>query len=289
MPITSVCRPSTATAAREAASHGERRRIATNSATSQPAKAASPSRPVSTPSSVYVDSPAFGVTPVRDGRDARRFRGRSPTGGARRCGSRREARSGGSTVELSPVAERVVATLALDGGVLAEARKLRRRCTSSSGRSWGRGRRSPPTRRPSRRQARRASTSAAERSEHQQARRERDERRPRMRPEESRVDDRAGRDRPPPWPRGDEEEQHDDEGVRGRERAEEGRDEPAGRALLVGVQDPVLRQVREAAVGEPELLVEPVGDAGVAPPLERDEVDVDEPPRPRARRRRRRA
>src|SRR6185312_13209408 len=97
-----------------------------------------------------------------------------------------------------------------------------------------------------------------------------------MGPEEPRVHDHACGRRPPPRPGGDEQEEHDDERVGGRERAQEGRDEAADRALLVRVQDPVLGQVREAAVGEPELLVEPVGYAGVAPPLERHEVDVDE-------------
>ena len=66
MPITSVCSASTATATTDAASHCERGTRATKSATSQPTKAATPSSPASTPSSVYVDSPAFGVTPVRD-------------------------------------------------------------------------------------------------------------------------------------------------------------------------------------------------------------------------------
>ena len=81
-------------------------------------------------------------------------------------------------------------------------------------------------------------------------------------------------------PPGDEVEEHDHEHVRGRERAEERRAEPADRVLLVArVQNPVLRQAREArAVDEPELLLEPAGHARVAPPLERHEVDVDEPP-----------
>ena len=52
IPITSVCRPSTATEASEAASHGERRRSASPSATSHATNAASPATPVSTPSSV---------------------------------------------------------------------------------------------------------------------------------------------------------------------------------------------------------------------------------------------
>src|SRR4029077_20318124 len=64
----------------------------------------------------------------------------------------------------------------------------------------------------------------------------------------------------------------------GRERAQEGRDEAASRALLVRVENPVLGEPREAPVGEPELLGEPAGDTGVAPPVERDEVHVDEPP-----------
>ena len=49
-------------------------------------------------------------------------------------------------------------------------------------------------------------------------------------------------------------------------------------ALLVGVEDPVLREAREAAVREAELLREPVGHPGVPPPLQRHEVDVDQSP-----------
>src|SRR6185437_878695 len=60
--------------------------------------------------------------------------------------------------------------------------------------------------------------------------------------------------------------------------AQERRDQPADGALLVGVENPVLGEAREAAVREPELLREPVGDAGVPPPLERYEVHVDQSP-----------
>ena len=76
--------------------------------------------------------------------------------------------------------------------------------------------------------------------------------------------------------------------VRSGQRAEEGRDEPAQRPLVARVVDPVLRQAGEAlAVLEPELLAEPAGHARVAPGLERDRVDVDEPPGGDDRRRRR--
>ena len=66
IPITSVWSPSTATAATDAASHCDRGTRATKRATSYPTNATKPSSPASTPSSVYVDSPAFGVSPVRD-------------------------------------------------------------------------------------------------------------------------------------------------------------------------------------------------------------------------------
>ena len=105
-----------------------------------------------------------------------------------------------------------------------------------------------------------------------------DERRARVRPEEPGVHDRPGSDRPASRPHRGEQEQHDDQRIRRRERAQEGRDEAASRALLVRVENPVLGEPREAPVGEPELLGEPVGDTGVAPPVERDEVHVDEPP-----------
>ena len=88
-----------------------------------------------------------------------------------------------------------------------------------------------------------------------------------------------GSDGPPGAAARDEVEEDDHEDVRGRERAEEGRDEPADRVLLVTrVQDPVLRQAGEAAVDEPELFLVPAGHPRVAPPLERDEVDVGEAP-----------
>ena len=119
---------------------------------------------------------------------------------------------------------------------------------------------------------------AAEQGEHEEPHGERDERRPRVRPEEPGVRERARGDRPVPRPRCGEQQAHGDERVRGRERAQERRDQPADGALLVGVEDPVLREAREAAIREAELLREPVGHAGVPPPLERHEVDVDQPP-----------
>ena len=80
-------------------------------------------------------------------------------------------------------------------------------------------------------------------------------------------------------PPGGGEQDRDQQHVRGGERAEERRDEPAQRPLVAEVVDPVLRQAREAlAVVEPELLAEPARHAGVAPGLQRDGVDVDEPP-----------
>ena len=99
-----------------------------------------------------------------------------------------------------------------------------------------------------------------------------------MRPEKPGVRERTCGDGPVPPPgRGEQQARHD-ERVRGRERAQERRDQPAHGALLVGVEDPVLGEAGEAAIGEAELLGEPVGHAGVSPPLERYEVDVDQPP-----------
>ena len=49
------------------------------------------------------------------------------------------------------------------------------------------------------------------------------------------------------------------------------------RLLVPRVVDEVLGQAREALVGEPELIAEPAGRARVAPPRERDRVDVQEP------------
>ena len=99
---------------------------------------------------------------------------------------------------------------------------------------------------------------------------------------EQQPDREQGRQRRQPArtpPRGGEQDR-DEQHVRGRERAEERRDEPAQRVLVARVVEPVLRQPGEAlAVVETELLAEPSGDSGVAPGLERDRVDVDEPPR----------
>ena len=160
--------------------------------------------------------------------------------------------------------------------------------TSSRARSTGRARRTPPRPRPSRPRAHRPPRAAERRHDEQRDGAARGRPRacastagPRRRPRRRRSSTAA--------PRADEEEQDDDERVRRRERAQERRDEPPHRALLVGVQDPVLGEAREAPVGEPELLLEPAGHAGVAPPLERHEVDVDEPPDREPARRRRRA
>src|SRR6266545_1688685 len=80
-------------------------------------------------------------------------------------------------------------------------------------------------------------------------------------------------DGPAPRP---EQEQRDDEQVRRGEWGQERRDEPSQRTLVARVVDEVFRQPRKSLVVEPELLAEPAGGAGIAPPLERDRVDVDE-------------
>ena len=64
-PITSVWIPITSTAANAAASHGYRRATTASNASDHPTNTSPPSSPVSTPSSVYVDSPACGWTFVR--------------------------------------------------------------------------------------------------------------------------------------------------------------------------------------------------------------------------------
>ena len=117
-------------------------------------------------------------------------------------------------------------------------------------------------------------------AEHDQAERKRGDRRPRVREEQADREQRRQPGKPArvaPPRRGDKDrrQQH----VRRRERAEERRDEPAQRPLVAGVVDPVLGQAGEAAVLEPELLPEPAGHTRVAPGLQGDGVDVDQPPR----------
>ncbi len=72
--------------------------------------------------------------------------------------------------------------------------------------------------------------------------------------------------------------ERDDEHVRARERREERGDEAPDRIVLVaGVEDPVLRQSRQALVIQAELLAIPAGYPRVAPRLQRDECEVREP------------
>ena len=98
-------------------------------------------------------------------------------------------------------------------------------------------------------------------------------------PQQSGIGDRGRCDRPPVGTTSDEVEQHDDEHVRRRQWAEERRDEPPDRILLVArVEHPVLRQTRQAPIAETELVPKPPGHARVAPPLQRDGVDVDQAP-----------
>jgi hypothetical protein len=87
---------------------------------------------------------------------------------------------------------------------------------------------------------------------------------------------RHGKQRSPPHR---EDEEHGDERVGGRQRAEKRRHEPPKRIRLVaGVVHPVLGKTGEPPVVEPELLAVPARHAGVAPPLQRHEVDVEQPP-----------
>ena len=65
MPITSVWSPSRSTAAKAAKSHASRRHKPARIAMLQRTNASTPATPASTPSSVYVDSPALISTPVR--------------------------------------------------------------------------------------------------------------------------------------------------------------------------------------------------------------------------------
>ena len=115
--------------------------------------------------------------------------------------------------------------------------------------------------------------------EHDEADGERGDGRARVGEEEADREQRRHRRQParPPSPRRSDEDRREQEVRRG-ERAEEGRDEPAQRPLVARVVDPVLGQVREPAVVEPELVPEPARHARVAPRLQRDGVDVDEPP-----------
>ena len=103
----------------------------------------------------------------------------------------------------------------------------------------------------------------------------------RMRPEEAREEERRRRDpehepgpQPPEPRRGEQKGSH--EHVRGCERRQEERDKPAQRVLVPGVVDEVLRQAGKTLVVEAKLLREPARGAGVAPPRERDRVDVDQ-------------
>ena len=115
--------------------------------------------------------------------------------------------------------------------------------------------------------------------EHDERQRERGDRGPRVGEEEADEEQAAEGAQPPRALPGSRDEQRDEEHVRGRERAEEGRDEPAQRPLVAGVVDEVLRQARDSRpVVEPELLREPAGHARVAPGVEWDRVDVDQPP-----------
>ncbi len=114
--------------------------------------------------------------------------------------------------------------------------------------------------------------------EHDESEDECSDRRPRVR-EEQRDEQQPAQSREPAraLPRRRDEDR-DQQQVGRRERAEEGRDETAERPLVAGVVDEVLREAGEATVVEPELLLEPAGHARVAPELQRDGVDVDEPP-----------
>ena len=244
---------------------------------------------MSTPISVYVDSPALTLTPVREALTPA-LPSPNPCGWCTttRMPSRRLRRwLDGRRVAG---AERVVAAHR-DAAVPAHGgRRAPPACSSSTGRCAGSAftNATPTTSEATARttgKQRRCAT-----REHDEPEREREVRGPRMRPEKAGVgDDRRG-DRPPRPPPGDEEEQDDHEHVRGRERAEEGRDEPPDRVVLVArVEDPVLRQPAEPLVDEPELLLEPARHARVAPPLQRHEVDVGEAPERERRPRRRRA
>ena len=72
------------------------------------------------------------------------------------------------------------------------------------------------------------------------------------------------------------EEQRDDEGERGRERADEARDEPPEQPVL-GVERPVVREAARTVVVEAELVAEVADRAGAAPPLDVDRIEVDQP------------
>ena len=109
--------------------------------------------------------------------------------------------------------------------------------------------------------------------------RQRSDRRARVREEQPDREQAGERRQPAGALPGGREQDRDQQHVGGGERTEEGRDEPAQRPLVPRVVDEVLRQAGKAlAVIEPELLAEPAGHSGVAPGLERDGVDVYEPP-----------
>ena len=65
IPMTSVCSPMASTVANAAASQASRRHRPASTAMLQKTNASAPATPASTPSSVYVDSPARISTPVR--------------------------------------------------------------------------------------------------------------------------------------------------------------------------------------------------------------------------------
>src|SRR5581483_7580635 len=104
--------------------------------------------------------------------------------------------------------------------------------------------------------------------------RERDDRRAGERPEEpGRADgaERGGNRGTTPVDR--EQQQRDEEHVRRRERRDERRDQPPEEPVA-RVEGEVLRQPRGAVVVVAELSVEVPDGSGVAPPLDRDGVDL---------------
>ena len=160
MPITSVCTPIARTATNAAASHASRRQRPTRSATLQRTNATTPAMPASTPSSVYVDSPARISTPVRFATTPA-LPSPCPAGARARPGRRPADCASGSPSTGRPHRGTGRASSAPPRARSREATGARRTCSSSSARSSGRRRGRRRRRRRFRLRSRREGSDAA--------------------------------------------------------------------------------------------------------------------------------